>query len=202
MALSRGPTLQPSVWVSYLGVTASIWSNILLTSEPDRQRLSAFEPELAYDFESGRLRLEPRLTFYWMRDLPEATLTAEAGLEVAVYLLGPISIVNSHQLDVVATPGAYYGTVGLRAEQRLHRFRLGTSVGVGYATAPFNNTYFGVRAGALDLFEAGLNARFELGRGFYVGGDAGLSTLVSSALRSASSEPTLEYVGVLFGFER
>jgi hypothetical protein len=202
LALSRGASLQPSAWVSYAGFSATLWTNLLLESDAERHTLSAIEPELAYDFGWGPLKLEPRLTLYWMRDLPSASVTTEAGLEATISVVGPLSVVNSHQLDVMATPGAYYGTLGLRVEQRLGRVRFAASSNVGYATAPFNATYFGVQRGALDLLEAGLETRVALEHSLYVGANVGLSALITPALRASSLEPNLAYVGLSFGLER
>jgi len=201
LALSRGAALEPSVWVSYAGLTAAIWTNVLLASEADRQRLSAVEPELGYELAWGPLRLEPRLTLYWMRDLPEATVTTEARLEAALAVFGPISVTNTHQLDLMATPGAYYGTLGSRVEQHLGRWHFGASFDFGYATAPYNRAYFGTHVAALDLFAAGLSTRLELEHSLYVAANAGLSTLLSSALRVTTDEPVLAYVGLAFGWE-
>jgi hypothetical protein len=202
MALSRGPALEPSAWVSYAGVSASIWTNLLLQKDAERRTLSAVEPELSYELGWGRLKLESRLTLYWMRELPQASVTTEAGVSAMILLFGPLSLVNSHQLDVMETPGAYYGTLGLRVQHRLGLVRFGVVSNVGYATAPFNRTYFGVHEAAFDLLEGGLETRVLLEHSLYVGANAGLSALLSPALRSATSEPDLVYVGLSFGLER
>jgi hypothetical protein len=201
LALSRGAALQPSAWVSYAGLTAAIWTNVLLAGEADRERLSAVEPELGYDLAWGPLRLEPRLTLYWMRDVPEATVTTEARLEAALATFGPISFTNTHQFDLMATPGAYYGTLGSRLEQHFGRLHFGAAFDFGYATAPYNRAYFGAHVAALDLFAAGLSTRVALEHSLYVAANVGLSTLLSPALRVTTDEPVLAYVGLAFGWE-
>jgi hypothetical protein len=202
MALSPGPAVQPTAWLSYAGVSAAIWTNVLLEPDPARHELSAVEPELAYEARFGWLRVEPRLTLYWMRELPEAEVTTEAQLELAVALFGPLSIVNTHQLDVMKTPGAYYGTFGPRVEFQLGSLRYSAFCDVGYATASFNRVYFDVHTPAFDVFEAGLAARWDLAHSLYVSANAGASALLASSLRAATSEPNLAYLGLAFGFER
>jgi hypothetical protein len=202
LALGHGSALQPGAWASYAGFTASIWANLPLTHDASRYGVSAFEPELAFDATWGPLRLEPRLTLFWMHDLAFATVTTEAGLEAMLAVYGPVSLVNSHHVDVMETPGAYYGTLGPRVEQHLGPLHFTAAVDVGYASAPYNRAYFGVRDAALDLLEASLAARFNLEHSLYAEANAGLSTLLPDALRATSSEPTLAYVGVAFGFDR
>ena len=202
LALGQGSALQPAAWASYAGFTASLWANLPLTHDASRYGVSAVEPELAFDATWGPLRLEPRLTLFWMHDLAFATVTTEAGLEAMLTVYGPVSLVNSHHVDVMETPGAYYGTLGPRVDQHLGPLRFSAVVDVGYASAPYNRAYFGVRDAAFDLLEASLAARFELQHSLYAEANAGLSTLLPHALRATSSEPTLAYVGVAFGFDR
>ncbi len=202
MALSPGPAVQPTAWLSYAGVSAAIWTNLLLEPDPERHRLSAVEPELAYESNLGPLRVEPRLTLYWMRELPAAEVTTEAQLELALPVFGPLSVVNTHQLDVMKTPGAYYGTLGPRVEYQLGPLRYAAFCDVGYATAPFNRVYFDVHTPAFDVLEAGLAARWDLAYSLYASANAGVSALLASSLRAASSEPNLAYFGLAFGFER
>ena len=202
LALSPGASLQPAAWASYAGFTASIWASLPLTHDASHQGVNAFEPELAYDASWGPLRLEPRLTLLWMHEQASASVTTEVGLEAVLAVYGPVSLVNSHHLDVMQTKGAYYGTLGPRVDQYLGRLHFSAFFATGYASAPYNGAYFDVSRAAFDLLEAGLAARFELEHSLFVEANAGLSTLLPDALRATTSEPTLSYVGAAFGFDR
>ena len=200
LPLSRGPVAQPAAWVTLVGFTAAIWSNVLLQDEPPSQRVSSVVPSLSYAYQLASLRFEPGIALFWIRDdLPQVT-TVEASGKISL-TMGPIRLFTGHYFDVDRHPGAYFGTFGPRYEPTVGRMAFRIFADVGWATAAFNDAYWDIDQGALDLLEGGVLVKWDLSSVLYVAMHAEVSTVPGTALRRQIDEPTRANVGVAFGAE-
>jgi hypothetical protein len=201
VAASEGPTLQPSAWVGYAGLSALVWSSFDPLGQPEvGNKPTDLTAGLAYGAEFGAFSAEPSATLITFPGLPENARTVELGLEAAV-ALGPVSACTSQSLDAVAFRGAYYAKVGACAE---HTFGSGVAlegdVGAGGGNLAFNEANFGVPAWGLDHVEANLAVTISADS-LYLRAHGTVSRLVHPDLIRALPEPTLGFAGLAVGAE-
>lgn len=166
LALSSGPALQPSAWLSCGNVSVELWTNVLLRDEQPLQRLSAIDPSVSYARAFRHFKVEASFTGYWQSEAAQSSRggaasqppssaaasqhssTAEAELKLSA-LWGPLRIVTAHAIDIDAEPGAYFGTLGVELRERQGPLGLRVFTEVGWANAPFNRSYWGAGSGAM-----------------------------------------------------
>ena len=118
------------------------------------------------------------------------------------YPVGPISIFTNHSVDVIATPGAYFGDAGLCFETELTgNLGLEASACVGWASARFNDANFGVNRAALNVVCADLALNWSPAGWFYLRPHAALSVILDRDLRAAVTNPLLVTGGLAIGRE-
>jgi hypothetical protein len=199
LALSQGAVAQPSVWGSAYGLNAVLWTNVMLTNEAPK-RLSAIIPAVSYTLEWKKLTIEPGLIYYDTPGQPVPPATAEATLETSLEVGRFAHLLATGYMDIGHAPGALYGTAGVDCAPKIGRWELRAVADLGWATAPFNQTYFDERVTAIDVAEIGGRAEYLLTDVLYVALHAEGSTLLASSL-AAGREATLGNVGVAFGGE-
>lgn len=201
MAFSRGPVVQPSVWVSSYGLTALVWANAMINDElPDGKHLSSVVPEFTYTYRYHALTIEPGLFIYASPSEADAPTTSEASLDVS-YGLGRFRLISGTKIDVKSHRGAYFGTFGGEYRHTVHRLTLRAFLAIGWATKAFNEAYFETSTAAFDVVEAGASLRYDLTRVFYLTLHTEAMTLLAHSLRSSVEEPTLVNGGLALGFE-
>ena len=191
IALSGGSIAQPSVWASGLGLTASVWANVLLNDEesgvprPARARptpkartwVSAVVPAVTYTYAWRALRVEPGAFVYVNPGGVAPQTTGEASMNVAC-VLGSLAFVTRNNVDVGAYAGAYFGALGAEYERSSRKLTIKTFLDIGWATAKFNAAYLHTSTAALNVVEAGLSARYDLTDTFFVMPHAEVSALI------------------------
>jgi hypothetical protein len=200
-ALSQRPAFEPEVWASYRSFTASVWANLLLTQEAGWRRLSAFEPSLSYTVQWRPVTIEPHVTRYWFLTDRATNTTTELGVNLTVRT-GPLFWTTTQDFDVEEARGAYYGTIGGGARKRYGPWSAKVAADVAWATATFNEAYWGRSVSAIDLVEGTAEVRYRLTPLLTAALQGALSTLISPDLRAATTEPTLATVGLVFGVNR
>jgi hypothetical protein len=200
-ALSQRPALQPELWATYRSVTASVWSNLLLTQEAGWHRLSAFEATLSYEFRWRFLKVEPHLTRYWFLSSNETSTTTELGASVTART-GPWFWTTTQDFDIEEMPGAYYGTLGGGARRRFGRWTARVAMDLAWANASFNEAHWGRAVSALDLVEGTAEVRYRLTNLVSAAVQGAVSTLISPELRGATTEPTLATLAFVLGLNR
>lgn len=196
-ALSRGPVVQSSVWVSSYGVTASLWSNVMIGA--DRPRAS-FAPSLTWTIEWGALTVIPGLVVFGGGGRDEGR-TVEASVDAAFRVGGGFVLESAQSIDAVEHEGAWFGTFGVAWQRDVEACTLGARFDLAFADASFHRAYFGVRDTGASSAAVELSARRSIGDTFYLGMRGLFSALTSSSLRRAVEEPTLFVVGATFGAE-
>jgi hypothetical protein len=201
VAASEGPTLQPSAWVGYAGLSALVWTSFDPLGQPEvGNRPTDLTAGLAYGAEFGPFTAEPSATVVTFPGLPEGATTVELGLEAALSL-GPIAACTTQSLDAVAFRGAYCAKAGACAA---HDFGAGVAlegdVGAGGGNRAFNEANFGVAAWGLDHVEANVAITIPADS-LYLRAHGTVSRLVHPDLVRALPEPLVGFAGLAVGAE-
>jgi hypothetical protein len=200
LALSSGPILQPAAWASAYRFSAIVWTSVLLTDEPPHRRVRSVVPSIAYTYSWDRFKIEPGVLVYWMGDDVAPRTTAEAYLTGDV-AFGKLHLVSENYVDVKEYTGAYFGSIGPQVEISRDPWTFKGTLDLGYATADFNDAYFGVNGAALNVVEAGVEIRWDVSEHLYATLHGEGSVLLAPDLRRSVSEPALVSVGTAFGAE-
>jgi hypothetical protein len=197
LALSDNPVLQPSAWATVYGLNAVVWTNVMLTNEASN-RLTDILPMVSYTFAWKNLTIEPGFVYYDITDPSsiQAT-TAEASLEASIEV-ARFRLRTTDYVDVMHTPGAYFGTFGGSWEPKTGRWSFKALAECGWATGSYNKVYFGAAVTTLDLAEVGASVQYDLTDILYLALHTEGSILLASSL-AAGRESTLGSGGLTFG---
>ncbi len=201
LALSRGPVFQPSAWGSLYGLTADVWTNVMLfPGESARESLSTVIPELGYELSWKHFKFEPAAVLYWERGEERLATTAEASLKIT-YDLGWVGLATAQNFDVLAHPGAYFGTAGPQLKGTFGSATLKAMADVGWASASFNRAYLTTDAAAVNVVEGHVEFRNDVNSVIYyvIHGEA--SALLAHTPRREGNDPVLFNVGFTLGTE-
>ena len=196
-ALSKRPVAEPEVWASYRSFTASVWSVLLLTAERQNPRFASMEVELGYKLAWMGLDIEPRVTRYWFYEQGGSDLTTEVGVDLK-RVFGPWALISRHDVDVEGHPGGYYGTLGGRVTHTRGAWEGTIEADVAWATAAFNRAHWEKDVTTFDLVECSAEVRYTFTPQLSLALHGAVSTILSPALRAATSEPTLVWGGLAF----
>jgi hypothetical protein len=198
LALSDGPVLQPSAWVSLAGLTLTPWANFAFREGDARAGFNELDLTLDYSRDVSSLTVNPSFALYLYAD-EDAPSTGELALALSCPL-GPVSVFTDHSVDLIAAPGAYYGDAGLGFERGLAcGLALEASASAGWGSARFNEANIGVNRAALNTAGADLALTWSPGGAFYLRPHAALSVLLDPELRSAVPSPLLITGGLAVG---
>ncbi len=171
----------------------------MLTGEAPK-RLSALVPALTYTLEWKRITLEPGLVYYGTRGESLSPPTGEASLD-ATLTFGQLQLVSSNYLDVIHTPGAYFGTVGAAWARKVgRRWSFKARGEIAAANAAYNAVYFDTRVAKLDVAGVGANVQLDLNDVFYIALHSEASALLANSL-AVGRQKTLANVGLTLGGE-
>jgi hypothetical protein len=199
LALSDGPVLQPSVWVSFAGITLTPWANVAFHADSARTGLNELDLTLDYSQDILNLTVNPSLSVYLYPNQADAAPTGELALALS-YPVGPVSIISDHSVDLIATPGAYFGDAGLSFENELApNVSVEASARAGWASARFNDVNFGVHRAALNVGGVDLALNWSPAGLFYLRPHAGLGVILDRGLRAAVRSPLLISGGLAIG---
>jgi len=201
VGVSDGPALQPSVWATGWGFTASVFANVLLNDEPPLHRVSHLVPALEWSHKWGPLTVVPGVVHYRSSSVEGPATTTELSLEVGFSLGSGFRLLSTNHVDVGTTAGAYYTTLGAEYEREKGSWTIKAALDVAYANRKFNDEYFGVSSAAIDLAEAKLAAQHDLTDVFYFVLHSELAVLLAPSIRSSGSGASLMSGGVALGFE-
>src|SRR5262249_29304152 len=144
------------------------------------------EIELTRSHRWGRMTIGPAFRTFFYHDLASTYRTHS--LEGWLYLsydVGPFRLFSNHSFDLLTHQGGYYGEAGLVAERRVSpRVELGGSLGAGWASSTFNDSYAGVAKSALNRISAEGWLTAHVSPRFYVGPHVEFSTIVDRSVRA------------------
>jgi len=200
IALSDGPVFQPSMWFSFYGATLSVWGNFVLNDEANQGQLNEVDFNLGYAYRYKNFFVGPLFLFYLYPN-QDVAATGE-GSVVLGFEKGPFKIFTAQLVDIVASPGAYFGLAGGSFEKDLHpKLSLKTSLGVGWANGEFNEANFGVPVAAANVFAWTLDLNWHFHEPLYLRPHMKVTTLLSGTLRDSVEDPTIVSGGLAVGVE-
>lgn len=200
IALSQGPVLQPSLWLTVGGASFSVWGNYVLDDEPNQGQLNEVDFTLSYGRSFRRFFFNALLYFYLFphQDVPA---TGEGSLVLGVSW-GPIKLFTNQNSDFIANPGGYFGYFGISYEKALHpKFTMKTTAEFGWANAAFNQSNFKISKFALNLVDWELEFQWLVKSPLYLRPYMEVDVLIDSELRASVSQPTIVSGGLGVGFQ-
>ena len=198
---SESPVLQPSAWVSLAGFTLTPWANFALREDDAPAGFNELDFTLDYSRDIVNLTVNPSFSVYLYPNQADAPPTGELALALS-YPVGPVCICTDHSVDLIATPGAYFGDAGLSYEADLTpSLTVGASASVGWGSARFNEANLDVNRAALNVAGTDLALTWSPGGLFYLRPHAALSVLLDRELRAAVTSPLLITGGLAIGKE-
>jgi hypothetical protein len=196
IALSRGMVLQPAAYLTVHNFTFDVWNNFELKPETGERHYNETDLTISYSREWRKFNFEPALQTYLYPRNFNAPNTAEASLKIA-YPLRSIDVFTRHVFDLAAFRGAYFGEAGIDWQKEFgRRLELSVSGSAGWGGGRFNDAYFGVPGGALNVVSLDMALSWQAAKNLRIRPHANLSALVSSHLRNAVSEPDLKSFGI------
>jgi hypothetical protein len=195
--LSEGPVIQTEGWLSAYGAQMIVWSNLDL----GEGKLNEIDLQTSYHYQWENLSVEPILLFYFFPNQGGTPPTGEAGFKIS-YSLGPFRFSTGHAFDFMEFRGSYFGAVGAGYQKEFTSyFSLETNAGIGWANSQFNEAYFGVHQGALNVFQWNLALTFSPCRYFFFTPHLKVSSLLDGDLKGQVSKATNVSGGFQLGFE-
>jgi hypothetical protein len=199
IALSQGPVLQPSLWLTLGGATFSAWGNFVLNDEPNQGQLNEVDFTLGYGRHVRRFFFNALLYFYLFPH-QAVPATAEGSLVLGL-TFGPVKVYTNQNSDFIANPGGYFGFFGLSYEKRIHPvLSMKTSAEFGWANGSFNRSNFGISKFAANLFDWELEFQWLVKSPFYLRPYLEVDVLLDSDLRRSVADPNIVSGGLGFQF--
>ena len=199
LALSEGPVLQQSAWVSLAGFTLTPWANFAFHEGDAPAGLNELDFTLDYSRDVFNLTVDPSFSVYLYPNQADAPPTGELALALS-YPVGPVSVFTDHLVDPIATPGAYFGDAGLNFETDLiQSLTVEASAYAGWGSARFNEANVGVNRAALNVAGTDLALTWSACGLFYFRPHVALSMLLDRELRAAVPNPLLITGGLAVG---
>jgi hypothetical protein len=208
------PVLQPSLWLSGYDFTLTGWGNLTLGPDVGPDRFNELDVTLDYTRAVGDLSLEPSLAYYLYPTDPGSS-TGEASLRLE-YPVGPLSLFTAQTFDILAYPGAYFGTAGVGLERDLwghdpnrpdsgscpqFATSLAVELSLGWASARFNDAYLGFPRTALNLAQCDVGISFDILDLFYVRPHITGGWLIDPVLSATAGGPWQGSAGLAVGRE-
>jgi hypothetical protein len=201
LAFSDGPVLQPSAWVSLAGLTLTPWANFAFREGDARAGFNELDFTLDYSRDVFNLTVNPSFSVYLYPNQADAPPTDELALALS-YPVGPVSIFSDHSVDLIATPGAYFGDAGLNFESELVQgLTVEASAYAGWSSARFNEANVGVNRTTLSVGGTDLALTWSPGGLFYLRPHVAFSSLLDAELRAATERPWNVTAGLAVGRE-
>lgn len=197
------PVVQPVAWVSGRIAEFSWWASFPLAQTTDSARPRIMELELTHPHRWGRLTIAPAIRMFFYHDAlsVDRDRSIEGWLTLS-YDAGPVRLFTNHSLDVLTYRGAYFGEAGIESERRVsRRVELGGSLGVGWASATFNQAYADIAKSALDRLKVEGWLLVHLTPHGYLGPRFEVNTIVDHGVRAELTRPTFALVGLTTGVE-
>jgi len=199
LAFSDGPVLQPSAWVSLAGFTLTPWANFAFREGDAGAGFNELDFTLDYSRDVFSLTVNPSFSVYLYPNQADAPPTGELALALS-YPVGPVSIFSDHSVDMIATPGAYFGDAGLSFESDLvQSLAVEASAYAGWGSARFNEANVGVNRAALNVAGIDLTLTWSPLGLLYLRPHVAASSLLDAGLREATERPFNVTAGLAIG---
>jgi hypothetical protein len=219
--ISDRPVLQPVTWVSWNGAEFSAWGNVPLARNTDGTRSQIVELEVTREHEWGRITIGPaiRKWFYQEQPIPfrerpgkrrgqaarkPENYSAESmeGWLYVTYDAGPVRVFSNQSVDLTTYKWAYFGEAGIATERDITQtFGIGSQLGAGWASAMFNDAYFGIAKPALNRLSVEGWLTANITQRFYSRLQLDFNTTLDRNLHPGAKHPTYFLVALAVGVE-
>jgi hypothetical protein len=200
LTYSRGPVMQPWVWITSNRTTVSLWSSMVLNNEPRRGRFDQAFFSAARENRLGRWKIESALQgYYWQGFSGEANAkTLELSFR-ASRPVGPLGFFTSHTVDIGGFPGSYIADAGLEARKRFLGLDWDWSGMAAWANSTFNRNYIGVERHAVNYTEWSMAVTKRGKHGWYVRPHAEFVIITGASIRRAVHPKNILNAGLVIG---
>jgi hypothetical protein len=199
---SEGGVVQPSIWLSRNGFTFTVWANSPLSNHSFLSRWDEIDLTLSYEKQFGKLTVEPCFNYYLYPGVQDCPPTGELAVKFSYPLRGSLAGFTTHTFDVVEYGGSYFGEAGVEYERALGpRTSWASSIGIGWGSERFNQTYIGPNKGALNVAAFDVSLTYRLNEAAYLRTHIGFSSILDRTLRRGLTDPDNLIVGLAAGFE-
>lgn len=184
---SDGPTVQPSVWKSVHALTFSLWSNLVVADRIDRGRFNHLFVSATYRTDAGRFSIESGVEAYHTKAFGEvpASTSTEGAVQISTGV-GAFNVFTNHNVDVQAYRGAYIGDAGLAYRRTINtRAEVTTQFAVSWATARYNDAFYGVAKHAVNYASLSGQVAIRLDDHWSLRPHAEWQPIIDAALRRA-----------------
>jgi len=198
---SEGPVLQPSVWLTKDGFSATVWGNLALTDERQARRFNEVDLIFSYRLERKRVKIEQTILFYFDRPIPQTDDPPSGIASVKLSVpAGPLSVYTDQEVDFLSYRGAYFGDVGVALERQIGgRAKLAGDINLGWGSETFNRMFVGVPKRALNVTGLEVSVTYTLNDRVYLRPHVEFSYVLDRQLRGQLAAPTRANAGVAIG---
>ncbi len=203
---SQGAVWQPSATVEYHGVGFNVWTNFVLSEDPNQGEFNEVDFTLYYGRTVRKLDIQfSLLGSVFINEEPGSLNTGPNSFESILALshpLGPISLFTNLNVGFLNPGGTIFWDFGVSFHHDLPlHFSLETSILFGLGDSRFNRAYFGVDGTKANLLECSLAFPWEPIKRLSITPSMTVSTLLTTALRSAAADPTIVWGGLSIAYD-
>jgi hypothetical protein len=199
IALSDGAVVQPSVWCATGPLTFSLWSNFVLTHEPNQGQFNELDYTLQYQRSLGSIDLSTGIYYFQFINQVDVPATLETDLTVT-YTFPYIELSLANSVDLLEYRGAYFGQLGLGRSEEIGEAALYQEFLLGWSSAKFNLPNLGVNEGSLLLVQYSVSTEVRFG-GCTFESELNLSYLPIKKIQDSVEDPLVTTLGIAISWD-
>ncbi len=155
--------------------------------------------ELGYSNAAGRLEYQFLLWGYFYFNQVETPNTGELYSKLRYPVWKNTKVYMENVVDIGAYKGAFYNATGLVYEKELDKLAIEYKLFTGFASAKFNNAYFGTDKAALNFAGTSLNLEYTFKNNFYVAAKGEFNQYTDKEIRFSAGLNNTSNISVYFG---
>ncbi|OGS36257.1 MAG: hypothetical protein A2293_12005 [Elusimicrobia bacterium RIFOXYB2_FULL_49_7] len=191
IVINDKPVIQPTLWVSALDLTLSVFGNFIQENEASRGKFNEFDFILGYSRQFMNFTVEPSFEFYTFPNQDESPDTGMGILRVS-YPAGPVNIFISHAADLVNYAPAGFSEAGCCADYAINdAVSASAMVYLGAGSSKFNETYIGLAKDAVNLAGINFSVTYNAAKYFSIQPHVEIISVMDGDLRNQISDPEL-----------
>lgn len=191
---------QPSVWMALSDWSLSVWGNRGLEERYGPAVVDEVDATLDFAHGWGAFTSLASVTYFHYPKQEDAPSTGEVMLG-GEYSFGVLSLFTRHSVDYLEYAGGYWGEGGVSVDVSVApSLILEASTGLGWASATFNESYWGVRRSSLSLWSFETALSWSPTEYLYLRPHAEFFSMLNRDV-SADAEKQPVNVGLSVGFE-
>lgn len=201
MACSDDAVVQASGWLSTGDLTFSVWANYDVTRSIGDNHLNEIDYTIEYARSVGSFALTAGSSFYSYRGQVDVASTSELYAELS-WEAAIIRPFTRHSVDIDEYSGGYFGDAGVRVSiLSREQVNVELETSVGWASAKFNESYFGESSAAIDVATLSLSCSYLVTELVSLTPRIEISELLDRTLRTTVDKPLLVNLGLTVGVE-